>query len=124
MPVTVHEAAAADRRRRAFRRVDPARIRARYLLRRSIRWPSARPASNSFRWPSTAWNGSSRTLPLAHPFDDGTAVVLERSLDATAANLGPDGEAWRSLMEPLVDAWPRLRHDVLAPARACRAIPS
>src|ERR1039457_5549899 len=41
--------------------------------------------------------------PLAHPLDDGTAVVLERSLDRTAANLGSDGEAWRSLFEPFAD---------------------
>jgi phytoene dehydrogenase-like protein len=53
--------------------------------------------------------------PLAHPMDDGTAAMLERSVDATARNLGPDGEAWRGLMEPLVESWPRLRHDVLAP---------
>lgn len=57
--------------------------------------------------------------PLAHPMDDGTAVMLERSVDATARNLGldggPDGEAWRALMEPFVEAWPRLRHDVLSP---------
>ena len=53
--------------------------------------------------------------PLAHPLDDGTAVVLERSIDRTAANLGEDGEAWRALFEPFADAWPRLRHDVLAP---------
>jgi phytoene dehydrogenase-like protein len=53
--------------------------------------------------------------PLAHPMDDGTAAMLERSIDATARNLGPDGEAWRALMEPLAESWPRLRHDVLAP---------
>jgi phytoene dehydrogenase-like protein len=53
--------------------------------------------------------------PLAHPLDDGTAVVLERSVEATARNLGPDGEAWRRLMEPLAAGWLRLRHDVLAP---------
>src|ERR1019366_1363702 len=45
--------------------------------------------------------------PLAHPLDDGSAVLLERSIDSTAAGLGPDGEAWRRLVEPLVDAWPR-----------------
>ena len=28
--------------------------------------------------------------PLAHPLDDGTAVMLERSVDQTAAGLGPD----------------------------------
>jgi phytoene dehydrogenase-like protein len=40
--------------------------------------------------------------PLAHPLDDGTAVVLERSLDETAAGLGEDGEAWRRLLAPFV----------------------
>ena len=53
--------------------------------------------------------------PLAHPFDDGTAAVLERSISRTASNLGTDGEAWRALFEPLAAAWPRLRHDVLSP---------
>jgi phytoene dehydrogenase-like protein len=54
-------------------------------------------------------------VPLAHPLDDGTAAVLQRSVDATARGLGSDGDAWRRLMEPLAEAWPRLRHDVLAP---------
>ena len=53
--------------------------------------------------------------PLAHPFDDGTAAVLERSISRTASNLGSDGEAWRALFEPLAAAWPRLRQDVLSP---------
>ena len=53
-------------------------------------------------------------IPLAHPLDDGTAVVLDRSLDATCGNLGNDGEAWRRLFEPLAISWPLLRHDVLA----------
>ena len=44
--------------------------------------------------------------PAAHPFDDGTALVLERDLAATAAALGPDEYAYRSLMAPLVEAWP------------------
>ncbi|MDP9479549.1 MAG: NAD(P)/FAD-dependent oxidoreductase [Actinomycetota bacterium] len=39
--------------------------------------------------------------PLAHPFDDGTAVVLERSIPATADSLGPDAGTYRRLMEPL-----------------------
>ena len=39
--------------------------------------------------------------PLAHPFDDGTAAVLERSIPATAAAFGPDAGAYRRLMEPL-----------------------
>lgn len=36
--------------------------------------------------------------PLAHPFADGTAAVLDRSLEATAAQLGPDGRAWARLV--------------------------
>src|SRR5215211_8328317 len=41
------------------------------------------------------------TAPLAHPFDDGTAAVLERSIETTAAALGPDGMAYRRLMGPI-----------------------
>ena len=53
--------------------------------------------------------------PLAHPLDDGSAVMLERSIDLTAAGLGADGAAWRALMEPVAAHWNELRHDVLAP---------
>jgi phytoene dehydrogenase-like protein len=59
--------------------------------------------------------------PLAHPLDDGTAVLLERSLDTTAAGLGPDGRAWKRVFSPYVEAWPELRHDVLAPLRMPRS---
>jgi phytoene dehydrogenase-like protein len=39
-------------------------------------------------------------VPLAHPFDGGEVAVLERSLEATAAGLGPDAAAYRRLMGP------------------------
>lgn len=52
---------------------------------------------------------------LAHPFDDGTAVLLERSLPGTARQLGEDGPAWHALFGSLAAAWPGLRHDILAP---------
>src|SRR5665213_228671 len=39
--------------------------------------------------------------PLAHPLDDGTAVMLARNLDSAEASLGKDGPAWRTMMEPL-----------------------
>jgi phytoene dehydrogenase-like protein len=53
--------------------------------------------------------------PLAHPLDDGTAIMLERSLEATVAGLGAEGGEWQRLVAPLVEAWPRWRHDALAP---------
>src|SRR5436189_2076409 len=38
--------------------------------------------------------------PLAHPFDDGTAITLERSIEATSENFGSDKEAYRKLTAP------------------------
>ncbi len=52
---------------------------------------------------------------LAHPLDDGTAAVLEPSLEATAAGLGRGGSGWRALHEPYVRHWETLAGDVLAP---------
>jgi len=40
----------------------------------------------------------------AHPFDDGTAVTLERDAEATAAQLGPDARAYRRLVAPYTRA--------------------
>jgi phytoene dehydrogenase-like protein len=52
---------------------------------------------------------------LAHPFDDGTAVLLERSAEAAVSGLAEDGDRWRRLFAPLVaDAEPLLE-DLLAP---------
>ncbi len=55
-------------------------------------------------------------IDLAHPLDDGTAAVLSRSLSHTAASLGSDGEAWRSLVEPSITRWRDLTDGLLAPA--------
>src|SRR5271167_298078 len=35
---------------------------------------------------------------LAHPMDDGTAILLDRNFDDAQAALGEDGAAWRGLM--------------------------
>jgi phytoene dehydrogenase-like protein len=53
--------------------------------------------------------------PLAHPLDDGNAVIIERSIEKTAEGLGEDGRAYRKLMEPLVKNWPGLLDDILGP---------
>lgn len=41
--------------------------------------------------------------PLAHPLPDGRVGVLERSLAATAAQLGADGPAWERMLRPFAD---------------------
>ncbi len=53
--------------------------------------------------------------PLAHPFDDGTAVVLERDLGAADSTLGSDGKAWRRLLHPFVDHWQEFAPEILRP---------
>jgi len=58
--------------------------------------------------------------PLAHPLDDGTTVVLERSIAATAAALGPDAAAYHRLIGPLVRRWERTVDGILAPLRLPR----
>ena len=53
--------------------------------------------------------------PLAHPLDDGTAVMLERSIDETASGLGADDDAYRRLVGPIVEGWDELEADLLSP---------
>jgi phytoene dehydrogenase-like protein len=52
---------------------------------------------------------------LAHPMDDGTAVLLERNFDDAQSALGGDGAAWRDLMEPLVERRAELARDIMRP---------
>jgi phytoene dehydrogenase-like protein len=59
-------------------------------------------------------------LSLAHPLDGGEAVELHRSVDQTAAGLGPDGDAYRSLMGPIAARWEALAGDLLGPLRVPR----
>jgi phytoene dehydrogenase-like protein len=70
-----------------------------------------------------------RTLPLAahglhwieppgmigHPFDDGSAIVVERSIDTTAVRLGRDGDAYIKTIGTVVENWARLERAVLGP---------
>lgn len=54
-------------------------------------------------------------LALAHPFDDGTAVTLNRDLRETVSQLGVDGRAWRALVGPLAEKWGEFAPEVLRP---------
>ncbi len=56
-------------------------------------------------------------IPLAHPLDDGSAGVLDRSLAVTASGLGRDGAAYRHLMEPIERHAALLTRQFLGPPR-------
>lgn len=58
--------------------------------------------------------------PLAHPLDDGSAVLLERSVPATAAQLGPDAAAYQRIFGSLAARAETLVHDLLGTLRVPR----
>ncbi len=53
---------------------------------------------------------------VAHPLDDGTAVMLERDIESTAAQFdAADAAAYRKLFAPLVARWGTLMREALQP---------
>ena len=75
-------------------------------------------ASPFFRSAPLAGHGLELVEPpaaLAHPLEDGSAVLLERSLTATAADLGEDGPAYERLLGRLVRDWSTVEAAALAP---------
>ncbi len=56
------------------------------------------------------------TAPCAHPLDDGTAVMLEHSIEATVDTLDErDESSYRSLIAPLASEFAELSEDILGP---------
>ena len=54
-------------------------------------------------------------VDCVHPLDDGTAGVLYRSVEQTAAGLGPDGGRWRALFAHNESRYDALSDDILGP---------
>lgn len=54
-------------------------------------------------------------IAAAHPFDDGTAAVLNGSVQETASQLGLDESSYIRLLAPVVKSWPGLAPDLLGP---------
>lgn len=54
-------------------------------------------------------------VDLAHPLDDGTAAVLVRDIDETAAGLGADGDRWKSVFGMVAERYDDLAPEVLGP---------
>jgi phytoene dehydrogenase-like protein len=50
---------------------------------------------------------------IAHPFDDGSAALVYRSIDRTAAALGGDAGAYRQTVGFVAERWPALEAAVL-----------
>ncbi|MGH3562420.1 MAG: phytoene desaturase family protein, partial [Mycobacterium sp.] len=54
-------------------------------------------------------------IDCAHPLDDGTAGVLHRSIEATAAGMGPDGTRWRRAFGDLAAGFDELAEEFFRP---------
>ncbi len=54
-------------------------------------------------------------VDLAHPLDDGSAGVMLRSIEETAAGLGSDGRAWKRLFARSSAGFPELKEDLFRP---------
>jgi len=54
-------------------------------------------------------------VPAAHPLDDGTAVLVHRSLFETGEGLGEDWAPYTRVLSPLVMAWPDFEPVILGP---------
>jgi phytoene dehydrogenase-like protein len=77
-------------------------------------------ASPFFRGLPLADHGLEWIFPpaaIAHPLDDGGAILVQRSVAATAAQLGGDAAAYRRLMGPLAADWPNVLGEMLGPLR-------
>ena len=62
-------------------------------------------------------------IQLAHPFDDGGAAALWRSLDRTCARLGADSGIWRTAAGSIAKDWDRFAARALKPL-ARRPLPT
>jgi phytoene dehydrogenase-like protein len=77
-------------------------------------------ASPFFRGLPLADHGLAWVFPpaaIAHPLDDGSAILVQRSVAATAAQLGGDAAAYRRLMGPLAADWRNVLGEMLGPLR-------
>lgn len=57
---------------------------------------------------------------VAHPFDDGSAILLHRSIEETSRQLGADARSYQRLLTPLVRDWEILAPELLAPIHFSR----
>jgi phytoene dehydrogenase-like protein len=56
-------------------------------------------------------------VAAAHPFDNGSAALLKKSIADTAQTLGKDGGHYAKLMQVFVNQWPTIESAFLGPLR-------
>lgn len=52
---------------------------------------------------------------IAHPFDDGSAIAIQYSIEETAAQLGKDAGNYKRFFSTLVKEWPSIRSAFVGP---------
>jgi len=52
---------------------------------------------------------------VAHPFDDGSAVAIQSSIEITAAQLGKDAGNYKRIFSPLAEEWASVRSAFVGP---------
>ena len=56
-------------------------------------------------------------FPVAHPLEDGEAVIAEKSFENTLERLGADSKNYRKLFKEFVDSWQYLSKDLFGTLR-------
>jgi phytoene dehydrogenase-like protein len=74
------------------------------------------PFLRTLPWESLGYTQCHPEIPFAHPLDDGTAVLVHRSVELTASALSQrDRTAYRQLMKPFVEHAHELMEALLGP---------
>lgn len=56
-------------------------------------------------------------FPVAHPLENGDAIIASQSLEKTLERMGKDGKNYKSLIKSFVEGWDYLSDDLFAPVR-------
>lgn len=62
-------------------------------------------------------------IALGHPFDNGTAAIIDRSMEKTMESLGQDAAAYKKLMQPLAENWQMIIDSFYGPLRPQAILP-
>jgi phytoene dehydrogenase-like protein len=78
-------------------------------------WGIASPFWNTLPLASHGLEWIQPPVMIGHPFDNGSAAIAVRSLEATAEALGRDAAAYKRMLGAVVRDWPHISSAVLGP---------